>query len=72
MIDPRWQVYCLEFLKGCTCTDKSKPQECEDCLRAFVDAITKLSVELGLSNTNNSYCITPHNASGTPDGPQNL
>ena len=38
-----YEKACREFLKGCMCAGKTKPQDCPQCLGAFVERIIKLT-----------------------------
>lgn len=47
-----WEEVCREFLKGCTCAGKravpkpdNRPQDCPECLDAFVRALQRLEKE---------------------------
>lgn len=38
-----YEKACLEFLRGCSCANDGRPQECEECAAAFVDHIKSLT-----------------------------
>lgn len=52
MSDPRWEEYCREFMKGCSNGGEraisgvlTRPQDCPECIDAFVKAIARLRDE---------------------------
>lgn len=54
-MDPRWEEYCREFMKGCSIAGAEavrmkiesidRPQDCPECVDAFVGAIQNLRKE---------------------------
>lgn len=36
---------CREFLRGCSNASTDRPQDCPECLDAFVEKIKKLAIE---------------------------
>ncbi len=40
-----WKETCLEFLKGCSNAPPDNPQECKECLDAFVNNLVCLKKE---------------------------
>ncbi len=38
-----YERVCKEWLKGCSCATKDKPEDCEPCTKGFLDAIKSLS-----------------------------
>lgn len=41
----KWEEACKEFLKGCTCSEPNKQEECEECLKAFCNYLRKKAIE---------------------------
>ena len=41
----KWEKACKEFLKGCSCTKIYLQEECEPCLKAFLNHIRKLALQ---------------------------
>ena len=41
-----YEKACLEWLKGCSCADFGKPEECEECTTAFLNHIKDLGKKI--------------------------
>ncbi len=50
-----WEKACKEFLKGCTCVDIDKQEDCKECLKAFCDHLRSLAIKENIKT--NEYCI---------------
>lgn len=40
-----WEKACKEFLKGCSCVDIARQEDCKDCLTAFCDQLRSLATQ---------------------------
>jgi len=38
----KYEIACLEFLKGCDTVTYKNPEDCEECLKAFIKAIKNI------------------------------
>jgi len=52
----KWEKACKEFLKGCTCSEKNKQEECKECLEAFCNHLRNLATEDNYKEINRN-CI---------------
>lgn len=39
----KYEKACKELLKGCTCSSHGHPEECKECLSAFLEHIKNLA-----------------------------
>lgn len=46
--DAAFAKACREFIKGCSCAQKDRPQDCPECSRAFLDAVVERATLHGL------------------------
>jgi hypothetical protein len=46
--DAAFAAACREFLKGCSCAEPGRPQECEECTEAFINAVVERGKDHGL------------------------
>lgn len=35
----RYEKLCLEWLKGCSCSESGHPEQCKDCTEGFLEAV---------------------------------
>jgi len=38
-----YEKSCKEWLKGCSCAGTNKPEECEECTKAFLENIKSIN-----------------------------
>ena len=38
----KWEKACREWLKSCSCADKENPEECKECVDAFLSHLKSL------------------------------
>jgi hypothetical protein len=41
----KYERACREWLKGCSCSDEGKPEQCEECTESFLNKIRELKAE---------------------------
>ena len=54
-ISNKYEKACKEFLKGCLCAKKDLQEECETCLKAFLNHIRNLAIQEDYKERN-KYC----------------
>ena len=52
--DQHLAAACREWIKGCSCAPAARPQDCEECTAAFLDAVIMRSRIHGLSIGSNA------------------
>lgn len=55
-IENKYEKACKEFLKGCSCADEDKQEQCLECLKAFCDHIRELGEKDGYKKVN-EHCV---------------
>jgi hypothetical protein len=46
--DADFAAACREWIKGCTCAPADRPQECQQCTAAFLNAVLSRARKHGL------------------------
>lgn len=41
----KWEKACREWLKGCSCAQDGKQEECQECIQAFLEKIREIKTE---------------------------
>jgi len=63
-----WEESCKEFLKGCSVARPDHQEECEECLKAFMDHLRNLAAKEGYTEVN-SHCIRKSHNQATEADP---
>lgn len=56
-MENKYEKACKEFLRGCTCVDQNKQEQCPECLNSFCDHIRELAKEDNFKDVNR-HCIS--------------
>ena len=55
-IDNEYEIACKEFLKGCTCSEADKQEDCKGCLTGFCNKIRSIAKKECYPQMN-IYCL---------------
>lgn len=51
--DGAYETACKEFLKGCTCVEEDRQEDCWECLKAFCNRLRNIAKKKGQETNQN-------------------